>query len=89
MMSFIVMFVAALTRFSESSILSIKNIDFKFSLCEMDARLHVSAVTLVASFIAYFSYSPVTLNTASRIFTLGNGIFWWSLKSVMVLYNSV
>ena len=86
---FIVMFLTALTRLSDFSIFSLVNIAFKFSFCELDALLNVSAVRLIASVIDNSSSSLMNLNTASQIFTLYNGILMLSLKLVMVLISSV
>ena len=88
-MLFIVVLLTVLTRSPEFYSFSIANIAFKFTLCELDARLHVSEVTLLEYFIAPCSSYLTTLKTASRIFTLGNGILLLSLKLVMVLLSSV
>ena len=72
---FIYVFTTALTRSSEFSSFSLAKIEFEFSLCELDSRLNLSAVTLLASGIAPSSSSLVTLKTASRIFALDNGVF--------------
>ena len=50
--------------------------------------MHVSAVTFLAPVISPSSYSLMTLNTASRIFTLDNGVLLLSLKLVLLLISS-
>ena len=89
LMSFIVIFATESTSLSEFSSFSLENIVFGFYFCELDARLHLSEVTFSGSVIDLSSSSLMTLNTASQIFTLDNGILLWSLKLVIVLNNSV
>ena len=77
------------TRSSDLSIFSLVNIASKFSLCELDAWMNASEVTLSASVIDYSSSSIMTFNINSRIFTLDNGVLLFSLKGVMVLLSYV
>ena len=52
--SFIVIFATASTISSGFSSFSLANLAFEFSICGLDARLNVSAVTLLESVIDYF-----------------------------------
>ena len=71
---FLVIFLTASTGSSNFSSFSLVNIAFRFSLCELDARLNVSAVTLLETVIDTSSSFIMTLKTASQIFTLDNGV---------------
>ena len=91
---FIFMFVTALTRSFEFSSFSLANIAFGFSLCVMKARLNISAVKLLASFITPSSSYLMTCNISSLIFTLDNGVFFshcnrlWYYKILHNTYTS-
>ena len=81
------MFATDLTRLSEFSSFSLAKIVFGFYLCGLEARLHASEVTLLASVIASSLSSTMTPKTAYRIFILDNGVLLLLLKPVMLVYN--
>ena len=66
--SFIFKLLIASTRLSNFSSFSLVNIVFEFSLCELDALLNASAVTLLSYAIDSYSYSIMPFKIASQIF---------------------
>ena len=72
--SFIVMLATVLTRLSDFSSFSLSKSAFEFSLCELNTRLKIAAVTLLPSVIDTYSSSLMTLKTAYQISTLDYGI---------------
>ena len=87
--AFMVKLLIMLTSLSDLSSLSLVNVASAFSLCELDARLNASAVTLLVSVIDSSSSSIMTFSIASQIFVLDNGVLFLPLKLVMILIISV
>ena len=86
---FIVNLLIVMTDSFDFSTFSPVKIEFGFSICELDSLMYASSVTLLAPVYDSSSYSVMTFNIASRIFTLDHVNLLFSLKVVMVLLSSV